>query len=128
MLSFGLPHSAPTGDVRMRKLLLAGGAFAVLGLAVALSHSQTAAPRGDAGLQIKAEKHNPWTNLKLNADADQFQFAVVSDRTGGHREKVFSRAVHQVNLLQPSFVMSVGDLIEGYSQKEDVVKDQWDQF
>ena len=35
----------------------------------------------------------PWTSLKLNNDPDQFQFAVVSDRTGGHRDKVFSRAV-----------------------------------
>ena len=114
----------------MRKLLLAGGAFAVLAAAVALSYSQTTAPPagGAGGLQIRAEGKNPWTNLKLNADADPFQFAVVSDRTGGHREKVFSKAVLQVNLLQPSFVMSVGDLIEGYSQKEDVVKEQWDQF
>ena len=50
--------------------------------------------------------------LKLNDDPDQFHFAVVSDRTGGHRAKVFSRAVQQISLLQPTFVMSVGDLIE----------------
>jgi 3',5'-cyclic AMP phosphodiesterase CpdA len=113
----------------MRKLVLAGGAFTVLALAVLVSRSQTTPPpAGDGGLQIKSEGKNPWTNLKLNTDAEQFQFAVVSDRTGGHREKVFSKAVLQVNLLQPTFVMSVGDLIEGYSQKEDVVKDQWDQF
>jgi 3',5'-cyclic AMP phosphodiesterase CpdA len=112
----------------MKKVLLAGGAFAVLAAAVALSRSQTPAPPGDGGLQIKSEGKNPWTNLKLNADAEQFQFAVVSDRTGGHREKVFSKAVYQVNLLQPTFVMSVGDLIEGYTQKEDVVKDEWEQF
>jgi 3',5'-cyclic AMP phosphodiesterase CpdA len=113
----------------MKKLLPACGAFAVLAVAVALSQSQTTAPPADGGgLQIQSEGKNPWTNLKLNTDAEQFQFAVVSDRTGGHREKVFSKAVYQVNLLQPTFVMSVGDLIEGYTQKEDLVKEEWDQF
>lgn len=113
----------------MKKPLIACGAFAALVAAVTLSQSQTTTrPGADGGLQIQSEGKNPWTHLKLNAAAEQFQFAVVSDRTGGHREKVFSKAVHQVNLLQPAFVMSVGDLIEGYSQKEDVVTGQWDQF
>ncbi|MBA4064791.1 MAG: hypothetical protein C0501_13975 [Isosphaera sp.] len=99
---------------------------------VALSRSpsaadQKAAPDPNAVL-IEAGDKNPWTSLKLNNAADQFQFAVVSDRTGGHREKVFSRAVGQVNLLQPQFVMSVGDLIEGYTLKEDRVKEEWDEF
>lgn len=115
----------------MRKVLLAGGVFAALAVVVSLSQSRivgTVQPGSPDGIQIKSEGKNPWTTLKLNADPDQFQFAVVSDRTGGHREKVFSRAVRQVNLLQPQFVMSVGDLIEGYSLKEDVVTGQWDEF
>jgi len=33
-----------------------------------------------------------------------------------------------VNLLQPQFVMSVGDLIEGYTTKEETIKAQWDEF
>ena len=60
--------------------------------------------------------------LKLNDDPDQFHFAVVSDRTGGHRAQGLFPRVQQISLLQPTFVMSVGDLIEGYSLKEDVVK------
>ena len=115
----------------MRKLLLAGSVVAVLGVVVALSESRIAAtlrPPEQGGLQIESGDKNPWTNLKLNTEADQFQFAVVSDRTGGHREKVFSKAVHQVNLLQPEFVMSVGDLIEGYSTKGDTLTDEWNQF
>lgn len=115
----------------MKKLLLGGSVLAVLALVVGFSQSRallsgSAAPAGD--LQIDSADKNPWTSLKLNADADQFHFAVVSDRTGGHREKVFSKAVYQINLLQPTFVMSVGDLIEGYSVKEDVIKEEWDQF
>ncbi|MFM8273859.1 MAG: metallophosphoesterase family protein, partial [Gemmata sp.] len=50
------------------------------------------------------------------------------DRTGGHRGRVFSRAVQQINLLQPQFVMSVGDLIEGYTTKEETIKAEWDEF
>ena len=62
-------------------------------------------------VQIDPEK-NPWIHLNLNNDPDHFQFAIVSDRTGGHRPGVFEDAVKKLNLLQPEFVMSVGDLIE----------------
>jgi predicted phosphodiesterase len=79
-------------------------------------------------LQIESGDKNPWTSLKLNNDPEQFQFAVVADRTGGHRDKVFSRSVLQVNLLQPQFVMSVGDLIEGYTTKEETIQGEWDEF
>jgi 3',5'-cyclic AMP phosphodiesterase CpdA len=41
---------------------------------------------------------------------------------------VFSQAVARVNLLQPQFVMSVGDLIEGYTTKDETIKSQWDEF
>ena len=87
--------------------------------------TQTADP---AGLIITKEAQNPWTNLNINRDDEKFQFVVVTDRTGGHRAKVFSRAVKQINLLQPEFVMSVGDLIEGYTKEEDVITREWDEF
>jgi 5-hydroxyisourate hydrolase-like protein (transthyretin family) len=114
----------------MKKLLLGGVALAVLLAAVALSQSKIAAVQKDesGGIQIASEAKNPFTHTKANADADQFQFAVVSDRTGGHRAQVFSRAMQQINLLQPEFVVSVGDLIEGYTLKEDLIKEQWDEF
>ncbi len=83
----------------------------------------------DSGaLKIESGEKNPWTSLKLNNDPNQFTFAIVSDRTGGHREKVFSRAVQQINWLQPQFVMSVGDLIEGYTTKDETIKSEWDEF
>jgi hypothetical protein len=115
----------------MKKVLLGGAVLAVLAAVVSLSQSRTAADSKAAksgDLAIESAAKNPWTGLKLNADPDQFQFAVVSDRTGGHRANVFSKAVYQVNLLQPEFVMSVGDLIEGYTTEADRIKDQWDQF
>ena len=100
----------------MKRLLAVTLAFAVIAGAVALSQNAARKPiSSQEGLQVEAESRNPWTHLKVNNDADDFQFAIVSDRTGGHRAKIFSRAVEQLNLLQPEFVLSVGDLIEGYT-------------
>jgi predicted phosphodiesterase len=80
------------------------------------------------GNKFTVEARNPWTNLEFNANSNDFQFAIVSDRTGGHREKVFARAVEQLNLLQPEFVLSVGDLIEGYTKDEDQIAKEWREF
>ncbi len=71
---------------------------------------------------------HPWNHLNLNNDPDNFQFAIVTDRTGGHRPGVFEDAVQKLNLLQPEFVMSVGDLIEGYTRDEAVIYKEWDEF
>ena len=59
---------------------------------------------------------------------DNFRFAIVSDRTGGHRPGVFAEAVEKLNLLKPEFVLSIGDLIEGYTHDEDEINRQWDEF
>lgn len=67
----------------------------------------------------------PWTHLDFRNDPDAFQFAIVTDRTGGHRAGVFPMAVRKLNLLQPEFVMSVGDLIEGYTEDEAQLREQW---
>lgn len=73
-------------------------------------------------------KPNPWNHLDFHNDPAAFQFAIVSDRTGGSRAGVFEKAVAKLNLLQPEFVMSVGDLIEGYSQDQAEINAQWDEF
>ena len=78
--------------------------------------------------RIKVEAVNPWTHLDLRNDPDHFQFAIVADRTGGHREGVFADAVGKLNLLQPEFVMSVGDLIEGYTENRETLAAEWDEF
>ena len=71
---------------------------------------------------------NPWTNLILNNDPANFQFAVVTDRTGDARPGVFADAVVKLNLLQPEFVMSVGDLIQGYTTDKDQLEYEWNEF
>ncbi len=70
----------------------------------------------------------PWTSLDINHAEGQFQFAIVTDRTGGHRPGVFMQAIEKLNLLQPEFVLSVGDLIEGYSEDSLVLEAEWDEF
>jgi hypothetical protein len=67
-------------------------------------------------VRIQTGDRNPWTNLQFNDRRENFQFVIVTDRTGGRRPGVFSQAVEQINLMQPEFVLSVGDLIEGYTE------------
>jgi len=71
----------------------------------------------------------PWSSEKFKNNPDDFQFMILGDRTGGHNPLgTFERAMDQINLFQPEFVMTVGDFIEGYSSKQDVVDRQWDEI
>ena len=70
----------------------------------------------------------PWTHLEFSNDPSNFQFAIVSDRTGGHRPGVFPAVLERVNLLQPELVMSVGDYIEGYTESAAVLRVQWEEI
>lgn len=110
----------------MRRLFLAALTVTLLAGAYALSGGQKPTSRSD--LDIEIQERNPWTHLRLNQAPETFHFAVVSDRTGGHRARVFSRAVEQLNLMQPAFVISVGDLIEGYSKDPARVAEMWKEF
>ena len=70
----------------------------------------------------------PWTDLELEDGAGDFHFVVVSDRTGGARPGVFAGAMPKVNLLSPAFVVSVGDLIEGYTENQAQLNREWDEM
>src|SRR5947209_7843093 len=109
----------------MKRLLLSSLAVSFLLGAIALSSGQKLAT-GDVDTEVEAR--NPWTHLRVNAEAETFHFAVVSDRTGGHRARIFSQAVEQLNLLQPAFVVSVGDLIEGYTKDAGKLTTEWKEF
>jgi hypothetical protein len=109
----------------MKRVVMGLVVIATLAVAIGLSR-QPAPPSGE--LEVKSEERNPWTHLRLNNDPGEFRFAIVSDRTGGHRARIFSQAVEQLNLLQPEFVLSVGDLIEGYTDKPDVAAAEWREF
>lgn len=94
---------------------------AALPLSVSAATSETIAINAQPG-------PNPWTSLELNNNPDNFHFAVVSDRNGGGRPEVFDDAVTKLNLLQPEFVMSVGDFIPGYNKNRQEIGQMWDDF
>jgi hypothetical protein len=106
--------------------------FPLLLLATLLSvllYAQESDCDSDATLEIQVpEGPKPWTSLDLNNNPCQFQFAIVTDRTGGHRPGVFLEGIRRLNLLQPEFVMSVGDLIEGYTEDRTVLEQEWNEF
>ncbi|GIW81838.1 MAG: hypothetical protein KatS3mg105_3645 [Gemmatales bacterium] len=113
----------------MNRLLI--GTLTVVFLVSAIAISNARQEKLDVAVtELVVEKgpRNPWTHLRLNNHSEQFQFAIISDRTGGHRAKIFSRAVQQLNLLQPEFVLSVGDLIEGYTEDRKQLDTQWHEF
>lgn len=70
----------------------------------------------------------PWTSTNFYNDPNEFQFAIVSDRTNGHRNGVFEEAILKLNSMKPEFVLSIGDFIEGYTRDTTVLKEQWNEF
>jgi hypothetical protein len=120
----------------MKRLLK--GSIVGLTLVLVAAFAATNAPRGgligapvaatQGAVSIEKDETNPWTNLTFNNDPETFRFAVVSDRTGGHRPGVFPRAVRMINMLQPEFVMSVGDLIEGHTEDPGQWAMEWSEF
>lgn len=70
----------------------------------------------------------PRSAQPLVQDPAAFRFVIVGDRTGGHRAGVFERAMEQINLLQPDFVLSVGDHIEGYTEDRAELARQWQEI
>jgi len=71
----------------------------------------------------------PWTAKEFQNKPEAFQFVIIGDRTGGANVlKTFDLAVDQINLLQPEFVINVGDLIEGYSDQSTELNAEWDEI
>jgi len=70
----------------------------------------------------------PWTAKEFQNKPKAFQFVIIGDRTGGaNAQKTFDMAIQQINLLQPEFVINVGDLIEGYSDQSSELNAEWDE-
>ncbi|REK22621.1 MAG: hypothetical protein DWQ42_16690 [Planctomycetota bacterium] len=84
------------------------------------------APTGIVLPQI--EGPTPWSDKPVLDDPNRFQIAIMTDRTGGHRPGVWMKGVRAVNRLRPDFVMSVGDLIEGYTEDQAQVEREWQEF
>ena len=70
----------------------------------------------------------PWTDLDFYNDPYNFQFALVGDNTGGSRLGIFDKGVEKLNMMMPEFVLSVGDLIQGYTTDTSRISEEWEEF
>jgi len=107
------------------KRLLVFLCIAMIGVALVGAGQTTPAPSIETPLQGVP---HPWTDKPLANAPETFRFAILADVTGGERPGVFDRAVETLNLLQPEFVMSVGDYIEGYAAAPTEYEKQWTLF
>ncbi|MYA16486.1 MAG: hypothetical protein F4Z28_06780 [Gammaproteobacteria bacterium] len=127
---------ATTGSLRVTRVgSRVFAAFVATALAVLLNGCDQPAAKNDresahvAGIAVEAiEGATPWTSLQANDAEEDFHFVIVSDRTGDARPGVFASAIPKVNVLEPAFVVSVGDLIEGYTQDQAQIEREWDEF
>ena len=107
--------------------------FLFLSLTAVYADEQKPAPSNSDGVEFQVEvetERKPWSHLDFKNDPDNFQFAIVSDRTGSVRPGVFPKALKRLNLLEPEFVITVGDLIVGNRKSNDAAKlhAMWDEM
>ena len=74
--------------------------------------------------EIFTTRTNP-KSLPLPSEEGTFHFAIFGDRTGGNPAglKFLRQAVRDTNLMAPDFVMTVGDLIQGYNRPKDWLRE-----
>ena len=97
--------------------------FSVVGLLLLSQNAfaQEGAERAESGLatenQIFTTRPTP-KMLPMPKEDGAFQIIVYGDRTGGEPAglKYLRQAVEDTNLIDPDFVMTVGDLIQGYNR------------
>ncbi|WP_395396181.1 metallophosphoesterase (plasmid) [Novosphingobium sp. BL-8A] len=80
--------------------------------------------------QIGAEPRDgvpplPRTVKPFAGGKEEFRFAVIGDRTAGHRPEVFEDALARIDQLRPDFVINIGDLIEGKTDDRGQLDAQW---
>lgn len=79
----------------------------------------------------------PHNGKPIAATDGPLEFAIITDLTGvgdgemglARRERIFKRAIDQINVANPEFVMSVGDLVQGPSDRDPrSIQEQWTEF
>jgi nucleotide-binding universal stress UspA family protein len=56
------------------------------------------------------------------------RFAVIGDRTGGHSPGIYGEIITEIERLKPDFTMTVGDMIEGYTDDVEQIQAQWREY
>jgi UDP-2,3-diacylglucosamine pyrophosphatase LpxH len=67
----------------------------------------------------------PWSKAPEDSPGP-LRFVVIGDNTGLARPGVFAQALKQISWMKPDFILSVGDLIEGYVDDKQQIASQWD--
>lgn len=107
----------------MKKLI-----YPLLALVFILASCRTTEKNAPKFQHDIVEGPTPWTGTHFELEEEDFTFAIISDLNGGEREGVYSTAVAQLNRLDPTFVLSVGDLIDGGTEDEAQLTKEWDSF
>jgi len=76
-------------------------------------------PRAKASPERFHTSRTSAIDLPLPEEKDAFVFVVYGDRTGGPADgvQVLAQAVEETNLIAPDLVMTVGDLVQGYNEQ-----------
>jgi len=111
----------------MNRGIISGYLVCMFMLAAAPAAAATAGA-AEGGIVIEqGPPPHPWTGVAIRNEGGPVRFAVMSDRNGGNRPGVFPEAIAKLNMLQPQFVMSVGDFITGYTRDRKFANQDWDE-
>lgn len=75
---------------------------------------------------LNTEK-KPWT-AEPAVKSDDYKFVIIPDKKGGVENGVFDLAVQEINRIAPDFVITVGDLIEGFVSDVSYAVPMWEDF
>ena len=70
----------------------------------------------------------PWFGELPVPKGGDYDFAFISDRTGGAVYGMFEKGLEAAKKLYPDFVISIGDLVEGYWTDEAEAREEWDRI
>jgi UDP-2,3-diacylglucosamine pyrophosphatase LpxH len=68
------------------------------------------------------------TTLAAEKPACPVRFAVIGDRTGSAVPGVYEQMIAEIQRLRPDFLMTVGDMIEGYTEDTAQLITQWTDY
>lgn len=108
------------GLMRLALSLIAAAACVACGGGAGLASVQPSqATKPNAECAMPGSEGNTPSSLR---------FAILPDRTGQERPGKFEQAIATIGALDPEFVISVGDLIEGYTEDTAAVEAEWDEL
>ncbi len=59
------------------------------------------------------------------AGGQTVRFAIIGDLTGGGQEDIYAQIVTEIERLQPDIILTVGDMIEGYTEDTAILNSEW---